>query len=197
MSPAARPPEADLAAADSDLVERCLDGDETAWRALVSRHGGLVWSVARRTGLSADDAADVTQTVWRIAIQDLPRLRSAGRVRSWLARTAQFQALRVRRGYGVARAHLPHVAAPTEHDDRPDDVVQRVEDRARVAAAFEELGDRCRELLRMLYYDTPTPSYAHVSRTLGMPVGSIGPTRARCLGRLEQLLGEGGHDAAS
>ncbi len=195
MSAAPRPGRDD-AAADAELVGRCLDGDEVAWRTLVARHGGLVWNVARRTGLGSADAEDVVQTVWRIAIEDLARLRSHASVRPWLARTAHLQALRVLRGYGVARAHMPHVATSDADPDGPGDVVARVEEQLRVARAFEELGARCRDLLQLLYYESPRPSYEHVSRTLGMPIGSIGPTRARCLERLEKRLGGPDHATA-
>ncbi len=174
---------------DAAWVRRCLDGDEDAWCELVRCYSPLVWAVARKRGLSDADAADVHGTVWRIAVQDLTRLRKAESVGGWLARTADLQALRVIRGYCIQRRALDRIPVREEDKEQPSDVLGALEDRRRVGAALAQVGDRCQRLLRLLYFQNPTPSYAHISGALDMPIGSIGPTRARCLGRLEQELG--------
>jgi RNA polymerase sigma factor (sigma-70 family) len=156
----------------------------------VRAYGGLVWAVARRAGLSQEDAADVFQTVWRIAVEDLPRLRRRGSFGAWIGRTTHFQAMRVRRGYAITRKVLARGPAGEMSHEPPGEELERLERRVRVARGLESVGERCRELLRLLYYEDPTPAYAAIADRMGMRIGSVGPTRARCLERLERALGE-------
>lgn len=179
------------AARGAELVERCLDGDESAWEALVAEYGSLVWTVARKAGLSDEDAADVYQTVWRIAVEDLSRVRRTDRVGAWLARTTHFQAMRTIRSYCTSRRALAKLPSRETDGEVPEDALVRLEERQLVAQAFAELGRRCRELLKLLYYEQPRPAYRVVADRLGMRIGSIGPTRARCLQRLEGRLSGG------
>lgn len=174
---------------DAALVARCLGDDDDAWAALVARHGPLAWGVIRRAGLHADDAADVYQTVWLAAFQQLPRLRDPSRFPGWIARTAHIQALRLRRGYGISRRVLARVPVRETDDRVPDEEIQAMEERSRVALALDTVGERCAALLRLLYFERPAPAYQDISARLAMPVGSIGPTRARCLERLAKRLG--------
>lgn len=167
-----------------DLVGRATLGDQDAWDQLVDDLTGLLWAVARSNGLDATDAADVVQTTWLRLAENLHRLRDPERVSAWLVTTARRESLRVLRGsqrdvpIGVAVAPM-HVA-PT---DDPEEPVLRAEQDARLWGAFRSLPTLCRSLLRVLMAD-PAPSYAEVSAALDMPVGSIGPRRARCLQRL-------------
>lgn len=177
--------------ADEALVRRCLDGDAAAWTALVARHGPLAWSTIRRAGLHADDAADVYQTTWLAALEQLPRLRDPRRFGGWIARTAHLQSLRVRRGYGISRRVLARIPARETDDRVPEEELSALEDRSRVTEALAAIGERCATLLRVLYFERPAPAYRDVSLRLRMPVGSIGPTRARCLERLAKRLGLG------
>jgi RNA polymerase sigma factor (sigma-70 family) len=177
------------AADDAALVARCLCDDADAWAALVARHGPLAWSTIRRSGLTAEDAADVYQTTWLAALEQLPRLRDPRRFAGWIARTAHLQALRLRRGYGISRRVLSRIPARETDDRIPEDELVALEDRSRVTAALAAVGERCAALLRALYFERPAPAYRDVSLRLRMPVGSIGPTRARCLERLAQRLG--------
>ena len=176
---------------DAELVARCLDGDEAAWHALVDRHSPLVVAVARRAGLNETDADDVHQTVWRAAVEGLGTIRDPHSFPRWIARTTHFQSMRLLRGYAVARRAAPHVARADIDDVLPVDIVEQLELRRRVQDALGRLGGRCESLLRALYSEGDDSSYAEIGRRLGMPIGSIGPTRARCLNKLEQLL-EGG-----
>lgn len=177
--------------ADAALVERCLAGDGAAWGLLVERHGPLVWAVARRLGLSRADAEDVFQNTWTIALEELARVRERDRVAAWIGRVARHQAMRVRRGYGIARRAHPHVAREDLDDTLPDEELARLEERGRVAAALGRLGGRCADLLRALYHQTPRPAYTEIAARLDMRIGSIGPTRARCLEKLEKELDGG------
>lgn len=177
---------------DAALVARCLDGDDAAWEALVERHGPVVWAVARRMDLSHDDASDVFQSTWRVALEELDRVRDPGAVGGWIARVARHQAMRIRRGYGIARKSWRHVAKEDLDPALPDEDLARMEMRAKVTDALLRIGERCAALLRALYFEDPQPSYQEIAARTGMRIGSIGPTRARCLGK---MLGEIGGDA--
>lgn len=167
-----------------DLVGRAAVGDQDAWDQLVDDLTGLLWTVARSNGLDQTDAADVVQTTWLRLAENLHRLRDPERVSAWLVTTARRESLRVLRGsqrdvpVGVEVA--PWHVAPTADPEEP---VLRAEQDARLWGAFSSLPTLCRSLLRVLMAD-PAPSYAEVSAALDMPVGSIGPRRARCLQRL-------------
>jgi RNA polymerase sigma factor (sigma-70 family) len=188
-----------------DLVTAALAGDKASWEMLVQRYSGLVWSVARGYRLSAADAADVFQTTWLRLAEHLGRISNRSQVGAWLATTARHEALRVARGAGrMVPADDATMAALGHVDDySPEraalDAEQARLDADRAAAvwrAFGRLPDRCRELLRILIA-SPPPSYAEVAAALDMPVGSIGPTRARCLRRLRERLAGKVSDNAS
>jgi len=173
----------------SGLVKRASNGDQAAWDALVDRYTNLLWSVARGYRLERADAADVIQVAWLRLVEHLPRLRDPERVGAWLATTVRRECLQViatrkRRGGPVEDeilTSLPDDAAPVDARLLADE-----RDRA-LWQAFAGMPDRCQRLLRILMADPP-PSYQDVAETLTMPVGSIGPTRARCLERLRTLL---------
>jgi RNA polymerase sigma factor (sigma-70 family) len=165
------------------LVDRAAVGDADAWDELVERFAGLVWSIARGYGLGPADAADVSQTCWLRLAENLDRLHDRERVGSWLATTARRESLAVlKRG----RRQVPSgMRFEDEIAYEPDlDVSLLRKERAAVLFdAFRDLPALCRTLLQVLLSD-PAPSYAEVSENLDMPVGSIGPRRARCLERL-------------
>jgi RNA polymerase sigma factor (sigma-70 family) len=178
---------------DASLVRRCLAEDAEAWELLVRRWGPLAWAVIRRAGLEGEDAADVYQTSWLAAVESLPRLRHPERFGAWLARTAHLQSIRLRRAYGISRRVLGRVPVREEDDVLPDREIEALDERRKVADALGAVGERCETLLHLLYWQQPPLAYTEIARRLGVPVGSVGPTRARCLEKLERLLGlEGG-----
>jgi RNA polymerase sigma factor (sigma-70 family) len=159
-------------------------GDSRAWDRLVERFSGLVWAVARSHRLSEADAADVSQTTWLRLAEHLQRLRQPERVGGWLATTARNESLRVLRR--CARLVPMADALDSLLDEGCPEVDRRLLDQERDAAlweAFLAMPHGCQRLLRTLMAD-PAPSYAEVSAALGMPVGSIGPRRGRCLEHL-------------
>ena len=178
------------------LVRGAAGGDELAWRGLVARFSNLVWAVARAHRLANADAADVYQTTWLRLAEHIGRIEHPERVGAWLATAARRECLQSLRSAAKT--------APTDDMDRLD-ITSAVgnpteeavlaaeterEDAARAAAmwrAFGRLSGRCRELLRILMA-SPPPSYAEVAAGLGLPLGSIGPTRARCLQRLREEM---------
>jgi RNA polymerase sigma factor (sigma-70 family) len=174
---------------DRELVGAARKGDQSAWDGLVHRHGGRVWAVARAHRLSSADAEDVFQVTFLRLVTHLDTIRQPERVGAWLATTARHECLRVLRRAGRA--------VPAGGDDALDtaDVLAPSLDAALLAAerdeallaAVERLSDNCRRLLRVLMAD-PEPTYEEVSLALGMPVGSIGPTRGRCLKHLRREI---------
>ncbi len=182
------------------LVVRVGEGDQAAWNELVERYSPLVWSICLHYQLNRQDIDDVGQNVWLLLVEHIGSLREAAALPGWLATTTKHEALRVLR----ASRRRDHAGLPPEDQlpPDPDDVAIEqelilAERNAALRAAFAELPHRCHELLSLLMSDPP-PGYASISATLGIPVGSIGPTRARCLDRLRRsphLIGVLGGDA--
>jgi RNA polymerase sigma factor (sigma-70 family) len=174
-----------VAANDATLVAACIDGDQLAWRELVRRYGRLVYSIAHECGLGEDDSRDVFQTVFAALVDQLPRLRDRQSVAKWLITTTHRTAWR--------RSRRNDVTAPLDgvpdHDERPPpELIAQLERQQLVRMAMERMDERCRSLLEALYVQQGGSSYADVSRRLNMPVGSIGPTHARCLRKLLELV---------
>jgi RNA polymerase sigma factor (sigma-70 family) len=170
------------------VVRSAASGDEDAWDTIVACYSGLVWSVIRtyRLGEAADD---VLQTTWLLLVQHLPRLRHPEAVGAWLATTARREALRAIRQASreaVTRdGTVPDLADRPEAGPEPQALAAEV-DRL-VQRCMNELPEPCRALMLMLTADPPA-TYKEVSAALTMPIGSIGPTRARCLGHLRRSL---------
>jgi RNA polymerase sigma factor (sigma-70 family) len=169
------------------LLARAAQGDQGAWDQLVDRYGRLVWSVARSFGLDEATAGDVSQTVWLRLVEHCASIRDPERLAGWLATTTRREALRVLRNRRRQQpSELPQtVADPTT--PLPDERLLERELSHSVAVAFSRLPERCRQLLRLLTA-VPRLDYQMISRITDRPVGSIGPTRARCLERLRHLI---------
>ena len=170
----------------ADLVSAAAQGDREAWAQLVDRFTGLLWAVARGHRLSEADAADVVQTTWLRLVENLSNLRDPERVGAWLVTTARRECLLGLRRNGRQVLVDDDLVLERPQLDDPESPELRVEARERgeqLRAALDRLSDRCQLLLRVLAADPP-PSYEAVGAALDMPIGSIGPTRARCLQRL-------------
>jgi RNA polymerase sigma factor (sigma-70 family) len=171
------------------LVRAAAVGDDDAWTGLVARFAGVIWAVARSHGLSNADAADVSQTTWLKLAEHVHRIREPDRVGAWLTTTARNESIRIlRRGH----RDIPMGAGcDIPMDEDPSDAAKRLLDEERdvsLMKAFEALPSRCKLLLRVLIA-AQAPSYAEASVVLEMPIGSIGPTRARCLQHLRRGSG--------
>ena len=167
------------------LVRAAAGGDQEALNALVEHYAVLVWSVARGFRLGDADASDVSQTTWLRLVEHLDRLRDPDRVGAWLATTARNESLRIlrRSGRQIPASDSNDLEVEDIRTPEPGARLLDAERDAVLWSAFEQLPDRCRTLLRVLMADPP-PSYDEVSAALDMPIGSIGPTRGRCLDRL-------------
>jgi RNA polymerase sigma factor (sigma-70 family) len=176
------------------LMALAASGDRRAWESLVDAYSGMIWMIARNHRLGHGDAADVSQTTWLRLLEHIDRLNDPGHVGAWLATTARRESLRV-------QARSKRTVLVADHDEleparRGDAAVDGVdaallldERREEVRAALARLPERCQLLMRLLMTEPPL-SYEEVSAALGMPIGSIGPTRARCLARVRALLDE-------
>jgi RNA polymerase sigma factor (sigma-70 family) len=171
----------------AQLVRAATLGDDSAWNELNARFGGLVWSVARSYRLSHADAGDVVQCTWLKLVQHLGALKNPDAVGAWLATTARRECLRVIDG-GKTRVPFGDDLPEPAPDDRDiDDELLLTERNALLWEAVSLLRPEDQALVRMLASDPPA-SYAEISAALDMPIGSIGPTRARCLERLRREL---------
>jgi RNA polymerase sigma factor (sigma-70 family) len=170
------------------LVTRVRSGDQAAWTALTDRYSSLLWSVARGMRLSHADAADAVQTTWLRLVESLDNLREPERLGAWLATTIRREALAtLRRSVRSRPSGLPAWEDIPAGGDPLDAALLREERDVALWQAFGRLSPRCQALLRVLIAD-PAPSYAEVAAALDIPVGSIGPTRQRCLGVLRTVM---------
>lgn len=177
------------------LIARARDGDQAAWNALVDRYTNLLWGVARAHRLSTADGAEVVQTTWLRLVENLGRIQDPERLPGWLATTARRESLRViRQGNRERLGGIDTLAVDVVDDRTPalDALLLTQERDVALWACFDRLSERCQRLLRVLMVTEP-PAYVEVSEALGMPVGSIGPTRMRCLDRLRQFTREAGY----
>jgi len=185
---------------DAALIRRCRAGDAQAWHALVLRYQRLIYTVPRRAGLSEHDAADVFQSCFAALYEHLHALEQPERVQAWLVTTARRETLRslrrtprhVRLDTVGGDASDDDVAADVGHmeDDTavlPADHLAALQAQDRLRRAMQRLDRRSRELLSYLYLLDPPLEYEEIAARLGMAVGSIGPTRARCLAKLRRL----------
>jgi len=185
---------------DARLVARCLEGEARAWEALVRRHERLVYSIGRSYRLGDEDMGDVFQDVFTALLKGLPRLRDGRTLVRWLASTTE----RIARTTALRRrkeaAREDHAEETVDRlVDRQEEVgadLERVERQHQVRLALAGVSERCKRLLEALYYEDPTPSYSELSQRLGVPVGSLGPTRARCMERLRGRLESQDRDTA-
>ena len=179
------------AARMADLLSAARTGSDDALGQIVNELSPLLWQVARSAGLSQGDAEDVLQTVWMRLITHLDGIHDAGALTGWLVTTTKREAWRVR---AASRKQLPvdqdvFADLPNKGPGSEEQVI--LEDQRReLWAAIGMLSRRCQELLRIMAF-APRSDYATVAAALGMRVGSIGPTRGRCLAKLRALLADG------
>jgi len=177
---------------DEALIASCREGSEAAWHVLVGRYERLVYTVPLRYGFGRSEADDVFQAVWMTLLKHLGNLEQPERLSAWLVTTAKRECWQRRRGADYERrTTLAPETMPEENwedEDNLEEIIGRFEQYRALDQLLQQLDDRCRELLYYLYYDPASPSYEEIGRYLDMPVGAIGPTRARCLKKLRGLM---------
>jgi RNA polymerase sigma factor (sigma-70 family) len=172
---------------EAELLLAAGSGDRLAWEELVLRYTGVVRSAVSEFRLQESDAADAVQNTWLRLLVHAATIRDPGRLGGWLSTTARREAL------AVIRRSRPEIASESAGDGlpapgpSPEEVVILAETRAAVRAAADELTTRRRILVDALFYQSPR-TYDEVSRRTGVPIGSIGPTRARTLRELHRRL---------
>ena len=181
---------------DRDLIRRCRQGSAGAWQQLLNRYERLVYSIPLSYGVSRDDAADIAQITFTILIQSIDSLSEDSRLGPWLVTVARRHTWRLldRNRRERASDHLEgvDVAERAVLLGKSDaDSIEHWELAEWLDTGLSKIGESCRELLLALYFQPERSSYAEVAARLSMPIGSIGPSRARCLKRLRQVLGEG------
>lgn len=172
---------------DHELVRACREGDEAAWSALVERYSALICSVPRRYGLSTPEVEDVFSEVCISLVRSLDALRDVQALPRWLVRVTTRATWEVsRKGRRAVVHELPELTGGAA----PDSVVSAFEEEQLVREALAAISEKCRRLLQLLYFQPESLSYDEVASRLGVPRGSLGPTRKRCLGRMRQVLPE-------
>jgi RNA polymerase sigma factor (sigma-70 family) len=171
----------------TDLVTRAKNGQQRAWDALVERYAPLVWSICRAHRLSDADADDAGQAVWLHLAGQLDNIHDPAALAGWLATTTRRECARLQR---AAQQPPPQPKArdatiPDEQTAMAEHELLMAERHAVLREAFTHLPPRCQRLIALLIEDPPVP-YAQISARLGIPVGSIGPCRGRCLDKLRR-----------
>lgn len=181
------------------LVRACLDGREAGWAEFVRRYGNLIYATILRVELGPDDAEEAFQLSVVAMHERLGELRDPSRLVPWIIGISYRQAInriRSRRREVsvefVSEAMMEASGLHTHTEQLPDDLRVRLEQQQSVSEALERLPERCQRLLDSLFFEEPAPEYEEIARREGIPIGSIGPTRARCLDKLRRALQRGG-----
>jgi|SRR5215813_1282759 len=182
----------------AELVESCLAGNGHAWEELLDRYQRLIYSIPIQAGMSHADAAEVFQAVSIRLIRKLSTLREQHKLAKWIITTTTREcwrlARRSRRQKATAVGNDPEQSYDLNEIAAalplPDEQQEALEEQQIVRQAVDRLPDKCRALITLLFLNPDEPSYEDVAREIGIPQSSIGPTRARCLEKLRELLGD-------
>jgi len=188
---------------DAELIAGCIAGDKANWNSLIERYSRFIYAIVLQMGLPSADADDVFQNVCVRLYQNLSGLRNSDRLSTWLAVTTRHEVSawsRMRRNTAFVSEMTEQalqtdgvqlMSGDTESD--PEAIVLALETQHIVRLCMDHLPAECRDLLTLLYNSDAACSYSDAARSLNMPIGSIGPKRARCLKRLEKLLRDFGY----
>jgi RNA polymerase sigma factor (sigma-70 family) len=171
---------------NTELIDACLKGNSQAWEALLVRYQGLIYSIPLRYGLPVHDADDIFQNVSLLLLENLGRLRDRQQLGAWLGTTTRRECWRLFCQQQDLKARYLDEQIPG--GQRSDEAFLELERQSVIRSAVDLLGPSCRHLLTLLFYTEPRPPYTEIARTLELPEGSIGPTRARCLEKLVKIL---------
>lgn len=185
-------------ASDEELIAACLRGDSPAWEALLRRYQRLIYSIPHKYNLSPEDMADVFQSVCVALLQGLSTLRNEAKLGAWLITTTTRECWKIKRQQQQL-ADAVSLDNQTENplelvadEPLPEEVIQRLEEQVLVRQSIEQLDERCRLLLKYLFYQKDEWPYEQIAKQLNMPPSSIGPTRGRCLDKLKRILKKAG-----
>jgi len=172
------------------LVEECLRGNEQAWHVLIDRYKNLIYSIPLRYGAPHQDAADIFQRVCLDLFNELSRLRDAEALQGWLIRVTTHKCYHWRRQRSSRESGWDEAGMAARPADVvvPPDLVAELEREQLVQDAIAQLPPRCREMIELLFFESPPLPYAEVAKRLHLATGSIGFIRGRCLERLKKIL---------
>jgi RNA polymerase sigma factor (sigma-70 family) len=179
---------------DQRLVRECLNGNQDAWTALIEKYGNLIYSVPSRYGLPREDARDIFQQVCMQLLEALPSLREPKSLGAWLIKVTAHGCFQ----WASRESRFQPFDFEAQPDkgpvapEMPESMFQELERRQLLHEVLSEVPPRCRELIRMLFFETPAVSYEKAAKKLGIAEGSIGFIRMRCLKRLRKGLEERG-----
>lgn len=171
---------------DTRLLAACLAGDQQAWTDLVERYTRLIYSIALKSGLNEHDAADVVQSVFTIVLRRLETLQKPERFSAWLITTTHRECWRFAKSN--REVNIEDGVEPIDPEPPADAQVVDWEHAALTHRALKQLGDQCQRLLELLFLTETRTDYKSIAAQLSISIGSIGPTRARCLKRLKSHL---------
>jgi RNA polymerase sigma factor (sigma-70 family) len=182
-------------ASNSELVKRCLDGSEQAWSDLIDKYKNLIFSVPIKYGFSRDEAADIFQAVCLELLSELSKLRKPEALPKWIMEVAAHKCFHRRREQNRLEPADSSDSDLDRHIDLSEDpsaeaILRQVEQEQNLRQAISELPPRCRELVRMLFFEEPAREYREIARELGISSGSIGFIRQRCLSKLRNRLSD-------
>jgi RNA polymerase sigma factor (sigma-70 family) len=184
-----------LEKSDAELVEQCRAGNEAAWNELVDRYQRLIITIPRRAGLSEEQSADILQEVFLTLFEKLDSIEQPERIRSWMVTTAKFKTWSARRGEKgfhsqSATEEEMEAEMASVRDGAPlaDALLIELEEQHLIRHALENLEERCRTILSLIYLTEPAATYAEVAKKIGVGETSISPMRARCLEKLAKIL---------
>ncbi|HEX7696609.1 MAG TPA: sigma-70 family RNA polymerase sigma factor [Candidatus Acidoferrum sp.] len=180
---------------DTRLVRECLSGSEQAWSLLIEKYKALIYSIPVKYGLPPHEAADVFQATCMELLTRLPQLREPDALPKWLMQVAHHQCYRWKRQSQrmVSRDTQPDLPE-AETPAIAESLVQQTQEEQMLREAMGVLAPKCRRLIELLFFETPSRPYSEVASELGLAVGSIGFTRQKCIDRLRRRLGELGLD---
>jgi len=184
-------PLANPAADDAKLIQGCLQGNEEAWSALLSKYKNLIFSIPIKYGFSREEAADIFQSVCLDILHDLTNLREPRALAGWLIRVTHnkcLHQLKQNRRFVSDDTNLLEPVIPA--GEIPENRVRELQNEQVLRDAIEALNARCRQLVEILFFESPPRPYKEVAASLGLATGSIGFIRARCLHKLGQKLQE-------
>jgi RNA polymerase sigma factor (sigma-70 family) len=173
---------------DPELVGLCLKGDPKAWEALILRYRRLIYSIPVKFNFTTADASDVFQAVCLKLIEHLRELKDESKVSAWLITTTTRQCIHVRSQRMRESSSEDDFEEPADAAVNVEDVQIRTQEQQNIRSAVNNLPDRCRRLLELLYFETNSPTYEQIGKMMNMPIASIGPTRARCLEKLRTVF---------
>jgi RNA polymerase sigma factor (sigma-70 family) len=185
-------PAARASTVDHRLVRDCLNGSEDAWAALIEKYKSLIFSIPVKYGLARDDATDIFQAVCLEMLTELRNLREPRALPKWLMQVTSHKCLRWKQQMGrMVSTESEEAQSPEEEKPaRLEEILHEAEQEQMLREAVNSLAPRCRELIRMLFYEEPVRPYQQIAASLGLATGSIGFIRQRCLDRLRARLND-------